>query len=359
MKTMSEPRVCIAGATGHLGLAVVEELCARGITVVAVARNAASSNVARLREMDAIVVFVDASDKSQESYTYALVSATTAISCLASPIRHVDESSDFWAIDRDATIRFGCQALTAGVRHLILVSTFEGRESRHISAFSAAKEEAVDALRLECERAQATLTVMRPNAYFKDLTDGAFESVFRKSRHTILGDGKNRINPIAREDVATFMADCIRDGRGGEFLLGGPDIFSMYEIGVLAAQTMGKEEELQTPVIPLWKLRLLAGILSLIGHLSRPARRQAALIHWMLYVSTHDAVAPCWGKRHLRDDYESKFKLYRLKDVQPVVTSKTSTWNPLSGGVAFSVSVVLLSVAVAVLLLRRNDPRPL
>jgi hypothetical protein len=92
-----------------------------------------------------------------------------------------------------------------------------------------------------------------------------------------------------------------------EFLLGGPDIFSMYEIGILAAQTMGKGEELQSH--PLWQLHLLAGILSLIGLFSRPARRQAALKYWMLYVSTRDAVAPCCGKRHLRDEYERTFKL--------------------------------------------------
>jgi uncharacterized protein YbjT (DUF2867 family) len=172
-------------------MAVVEELCVRDTTMVAIVRNAAHSKFARLREMGATVVFVDASDMLKESYKSALVLATTAISCLASPIKHVDEFSDFWAIDRDATIRFGRQALTAGVQHLILVSTFEGQASRHVSTFSAAKEEAVDALLLECERTQATLTVLHPNAYFKDLTDGAFESVFWKSRRTILGDGRN------------------------------------------------------------------------------------------------------------------------------------------------------------------------
>lgn len=75
------------------------------------------------------------------------------------------------------------------------------------------------------------------------------------------------------------MADYIQDGRPMEFLLGGPDIFSMYEIGILAAQTMGKGEELQSH--PLWQLHLLAGILSLIGRFSCPARRQAALKYWI------------------------------------------------------------------------------
>ena len=44
--TMME-RVCVAGATGHLGLAVVEELRSRNVEVVAVARNSSSSNLSR------------------------------------------------------------------------------------------------------------------------------------------------------------------------------------------------------------------------------------------------------------------------------------------------------------------------
>lgn len=299
-KIMEEERVCVTGATGHLGLSVVEELRARDVPVVAVARNSTEPNVSRLRELGAVVVFVDAS-KKEESYADALVSVKTAISCMAS-------IPDFLAIDRDANIRFGRQALQAGVRHLLLVATFEGRASMHMSAFTAAKEEAVDTLQRECEHYGATFTVLRPNAYFKDLTDQAFESVLTHGRHTVLGDGFHRINPIAREDVASFVADCVQETRGGEYLLGGPDIFTFREIGILAAQVIGNEQILKIRVIPLWLLRLVAFILSVLGHVSGAARHYEAITNWMLYVSTHDAVAPSSGKRHLLDEYKRKFE---------------------------------------------------
>ena len=304
---MVTERVCVAGATGHLGSVVVEELRARDMAVVAVARNSSSSNVAKFREIGATVEFVDASNP-QESYATALASATTAISCLAAGYKNVDKTSDFWAIDRDATIRFGLEALNAGVRHLLLVSTFEGKDSRHMSAFSNAKEEALDLLRDECVRKCGTLTVLRPTAYFKDLSNRAFETVLNDGRHTVLGDGSHRINPIAREDVATFIADCVQNRRAGEFLMGGPDVMTFREIGFLAAQVIGNEQDLQICSIPLWSLRLLAIVFSLLGHFSRSMLRSSAVVYWMIYVSTHDGVAPCCGKRRLIDDYKRKYE---------------------------------------------------
>lgn len=312
-------RVCVVGATGHLGSAVVEELCARNVDVVAVARNSWSSNVARFREIGVDVEFVDAS-KPQESYAKALSSATVAISCLAAGFKNVDETSDFWAIDKHAVIRFGREALDAGVRHLLVVSTFEGTDSRHISAFSNAKEEAVDVLRDECGRRGVAYTVLRPNAYFKDFIDHAFEKVLKDARYTVFGDGSHRINPIAREDVAIFIADCIQSNWDGEFLLGGEDILTFREIGVLAARVIGNEQELQIRSIPLRLLRLVAFVFSAFGYVSNPMRRSAALLHWMVYVSSHDGVAPCCGKRRLVDEYKRKYEEYKAKQTDPDVS---------------------------------------
>jgi divinyl chlorophyllide a 8-vinyl-reductase len=301
-------RVCVAGATGHLGLALVRELISRGAEAIAVARNARSSNVGLLQAMGAKVKFVDASSNMQERYTDALSSCTAAVSSMAASPAAEDDSNDFWAIDRDANIRFGLEALHVGVKHIVLVSTFEGPDSRSVSAFSNAKEEAVDVLRSECEQHAATFAVVRPNAYFKDLTDYAFENVLLRGVHKTLGDGRHKINPIAREDVASFIGDLLRARLGGEFPLGGPDVFTFREINLLAAETVGKDDNLQFQVIPIWSLRTMANVFALAGCVSRKARRRAAFCHWMVYCSTHDAVAPCCGTRHLRDEYRKKFE---------------------------------------------------
>jgi uncharacterized protein YbjT (DUF2867 family) len=214
-----------------------------------------------LSELGAALAFVDAS--RLESYAEALLGAEVAISCLASANEHADSTNDFWAIDRDANIRFGRTALEAGVLHVILVATFEGRASRHNSGFSDAKEVAVDSIGAACREAGAKLTVIRPTAYFSDLTDRAFNSVLRHSRHTVVGDGSHRINPVDGADVAAFIADCIADPTkaGREHQVGGPDIFSFREIGMLAAEVIGRPESLKIRMIPIWSLRLVPGVL--------------------------------------------------------------------------------------------------
>jgi uncharacterized protein YbjT (DUF2867 family) len=304
---MSDPiKVCVAGATGHLGLAVVEELLARRMAVVAIARNASSPQVQRLRELGAMMLeFVDAS-KPEERFEKAVSGATACVSCMAARM----PGGDFWDIDRDANIRWGLEALKAGAQHLLIVSTFEGQESRKESAFSNAKEEAVETLRRACQDHNTELTVIRPNAYFKDLTDRAFDRVLTQGEHIVIGDGTFRINPIAREDVAVSIADCIekKNPPGKDYFLGGPDIFTFRDIGILAAQVMGKEDELRVHHVSLLYIRLLVMILDLFGLCFRSARRKAALFHWMIYASLHDAVAPCCGKLRLRDEFEKKSK---------------------------------------------------
>jgi divinyl chlorophyllide a 8-vinyl-reductase len=122
---------------------------------------------------------------------------------------HVDSTDDFWAIDRDADIRFGLEAVRAGATHVILVATFEGRDSRRLTEFSDAKECAVDAIGAACRQAGVAFTVIRPTAYFSDLTNRAFDSVLKRGRYTVIRDGSDRINPVDGDDVAMFIADCI------------------------------------------------------------------------------------------------------------------------------------------------------
>ncbi len=94
----------------------------------------------------------------------------------------VNSTDDLWAIDRDANIRFGLEAVRAGAKHVILVATFEGRDSKHLTGFSDAKECAVDAIDAACRQADVAFTVIRPTAYFSDLTNRAFESVLKRGR---------------------------------------------------------------------------------------------------------------------------------------------------------------------------------
>lgn len=260
----------------------------------------------RMTNLGAHLAFVDASQL--QSYTEAMLDADVAIACMASPNLCVSAANDFWAIDRDANIRFAQAALQAGARHLILVATFEGRASRHYTAFSDAKEAAVDAIGAACRHKGAAFTVIRPTAYFSDLTDRAFDSVQKIGLHTVVGDGSHRINPIDGKDVARFIAECISDPTKAnrEHLIGGPDIFSFREIGLLAAEVIGQRDILKIKSIHVWLLQLSSVLSSVAGLAFREPRRSASMLHWMIWSGTHDAIAPVCGSRRLKDVYRDK-----------------------------------------------------
>ena len=306
-------RVCLVGATGYLGTRLVGQLRARGIPVTAIVRSGSSgARLNRLSTLGADLIFVDAG--RQEPYRNALTGVNTAISCMASRNTHVDATSDFWAIDRDANIRFGLAALDAGARQLILVATFEGQASRHFSEFSEAKEQAVDALEAACRGRGVPFIVIRPTAYFSDLTDRAFYSVATHDRYMELGSGSNLINPVDGDDVAVLIVACVTEpvAASQQLRVGGPDVFTFREIGELAADVLGTRPKLHISAIPVPLLRIAAMLAGTAGVCSRRLRRSAAIFRWMIYAGTHDAVAPNCGSRHLRDNYRSKRTMLQI-----------------------------------------------
>ena len=313
---MTIPRqVCVAGATGYLGSRLVTQLRARSMAIVAILRDrSCEADQRKLNALGATLAFVDAS--RIESYAQALSGSQIAISCMASRNVHVDSTNDFWAIDRDANIRFGIEAVRAGAQHVILVATFEGRDSRGLTEFSNAKESAVDAIGAACRQAGVAFTVIRPTAYFSDLTNRAFDPVLKGGRYTVVGDASHRINPVDGDDVTVFIADCIGNPEmaGREHQIGGPDIFTFREIGLLAAEVIGLPYPLKIKSIPLWSLRFVAAMQALTGLASRKSRRSAAILQWMIYSSTHDAVAISCGTRRLYDDFCSKRNALRSAD---------------------------------------------
>ena len=146
------------------------------------------------------------------------------------------------------------------------------------------QESAVDAIGAACRQAGVMFTVIRPTAYFSDLTNRAFDSVLKRGRYTVVGDGSHRINPVDGDDVAVFIADCIGNPEmaGREHQIGGPDIFTFREIGLLAAEVIGLPAPLKIRSIPSWSLRFIAAMAAMVGLVSSKSRRSAAILRWMI-----------------------------------------------------------------------------
>jgi len=82
--------------------------------------------------------------------------------------------------------------------------------------------------------------------------------------------------------------------------------FSFHEIGMLAAEVIGHPDRLKIRMIPIWSLRLAAALATADGLVSRASRRFAAILRWMIWSGTHDAVAPACGTRRLRAAFCAK-----------------------------------------------------
>jgi len=306
-KDERERTVFIAGATGYLGWFLTRKLCAEGWRVIAAAKDESEREACgRLEAMGASVVLRDAAKRA--SWKDILPSCGSVLSCMASRNAGADASNDFWAIDRDANARLGAESATAGVGHFLLFATFEGPDSRAVTAFSEAKEAAVDAIR-DCATASGMLfTVIRANAYFKDLTTRFFDSVLRDDSFSVFEGGGTHINPIHGADVADFVSEILSDpGKAGkDYPIGGPDIFTFREMGMLAAEVIKPEGGVHIRDGSLAPFKAMAFLTSLAAPFSRAARVRNALVRWMLYALTHDAVAPVRGHRHLMEDYRER-----------------------------------------------------
>jgi divinyl chlorophyllide a 8-vinyl-reductase len=78
------------------------------------------------------------------------------------------------------------------------------------------------------EQSEMTFSIVRPTAFFKSVS-GQYESILEGNPYVLFGDGAvTRCNPIAAEDLATFMCDSAleeqKEQRWGKVVnVGGPD----------------------------------------------------------------------------------------------------------------------------------------
>jgi divinyl chlorophyllide a 8-vinyl-reductase len=272
--------------------------------------------VSTLKELGAEVCFINF--MKGDSFSQMPSDCDAVISCLASNFKTSATTGDFWKIDKDANIALFEETARKGIKRFILLATYEGRESREVTAFSDAKEQAVDYCEQHAVEHDIAYTIIRPTAYFKDLTKRIWDSVKEKNTCTFIGDGSTKINPIHGEDAAKLIVESLEDPAmyNREYPLGGPETLSFKEIGQQAAEVMGKEESLQYKSIPPIFMKLTVAITSLLGIFSSTFKVRAAITRWALFAFSHDAVGNPHGTITIRDEY-SKYLLEQKEQRGP------------------------------------------
>lgn len=301
-------RVCLLGATGTIGSAVLRELMARGHDVLCLVRphgaDAAAPNVegAQVRTLD----LTDSAAIARDGLRGEAFDAV--ISCMAS---RTGAPGDAWAVDHDAHLAVLDAAKAKGIGRWVQLSAI--CVQRPLLAFQKAKLAFEDALMAS----GLSWTIVRPTAFFKSLS-GQIARVQAGKPFLVFGDGRlTACAPISDEDLAAYIAECLTDpDRAGRILpVGGPGpAVTPRDQGELLFAAVGKPARFASA--PVWLLDVVIAALSALGRIAPALAEKAELARIGRYYATEsmlvldpasgrydDAATPRFGTRTLADHY--------------------------------------------------------
>lgn len=222
----------VAGATGYIGRAVVKECVSRGYNTISLVRDTSKAaldealggsslvecDVTNVGEVQRLFSEI-AIGKHAISSSVSALPVDMVVSCLASPS---GVESEVYAIDYQATLNLlnAGRNTSVSARHFVLLSAFCCRNP--ILKLQQAKLQLEEKIR---EQNDMTYSIVRPTAFFKSVS-GQYESIMQGNSYVLFGDGAvTYCNPIAEEDLATYMCDSAIDEKmWGKILnVGGPD----------------------------------------------------------------------------------------------------------------------------------------
>ena len=275
-------KVFVAGASGRLGAALVEELKRRGYPTRSLVRDAG-----RAPERDGRHEVFAADARRAEALRGACEGARVVISAMGASLRlgrTTERGASFRDVDFGANLNLLEEARRAGVRKFVYVSLHGASEMRGCG-YVDAHEEFVEALRAS----GLDYTVIRPTGFFY-----VFDEVYkmaRRGRVALVGDGSARTNPIDEADAASECADAVECG-GHEVSIGGPETYTRREIAELAFSALGRPARFVSVPAPLMRAAL------------QPLRlfdqRLYDFFDFGVAASTRDLVAPPAGRASLR-----------------------------------------------------------
>ncbi len=285
-------RVLVAGATGTIGRATVDCLRARGYEVVTLVRARPGRTLPDEWEVR-VVDFGDPGSVAQQGVRGERFDAV--VSCMASRTGAPD---DAWAVDHDAHMHLLTASREAGVDHFVLLSAI--CVQKPLLAFQRAKLAFERALR----ESGLDWSIVRPTAYFKSLS-GQVDRVLAGKPYLLFGDGElTACKPIADEDVAAYLADCLEHPahRNTVLPIGGPGpALTPRAQGELLFEVAACEPRFRR--MPVAVLHVAVAVLGTLGRLLPPLAEKAALARIGRYYATESMLV--WDEEARRYDADA------------------------------------------------------
>lgn len=277
-------KVLVAGATGHLGQALVPVLCASGHEVFAMCRDASCDSLAALSDSIAEVRRGDAS--RPETLAGVLRGVDTIISTigLTKPVKHLSFDDVDWQCNANLLRAAEASDLTRFVYVSVAGIDLPGARDVAVLDSKARFEEAL-------RRSPLKWSIVRPSGYFWNY--GLFLQMAREHGVVpVLGDGTAKTTPVCEADLAEAICEHLHDD-GATYTIGGPDDLSANDVGGLISGALGKKIRVVHVPEPVTDVAL-----DVMKPFSRNEYDTWAFLHWTM---TAGATADHVGTTHLAD----------------------------------------------------------
>jgi divinyl chlorophyllide a 8-vinyl-reductase len=298
-------KVLVAGASGHIGLAVVEALLERGFEVVALMRPSSQFTLEHPRLQTVRVAALQGTHWHPQ-----MPRCDAVISCLASRTGTADDAR---AVDYAANAALLGWGERQQVERFMLLSALCVQKPRLAFQF--------EKLRFEERLVESTVThtIVRPTAFFKSLS-GQLSRVKMGKPFLIFGDGAlTACKPISEGDLADFMVERLQDPKSRNAILPiggpGPAITPLDQVAMISG-ILGRPVKTRSVAPQLFDV--LGALIQPAAWVSGWGRDKAELMRIGQYYATESMLVwdeqrrdysagqtPEWGQQTLQDYYRA------------------------------------------------------
>jgi len=280
-------KVLVAGSTGYLGRYAVQEFKNRGYQVRALVRNPEKFTKPGPYFAPVIDNLVDEVVFADATKPETLAGICDGVDVVFSSLGMIkpDFVHTVFDVDYQGNMNILAEALKSGVKKFVYVSVYDAHRMMNIPNVQA-HEKFVK----ELQAAKIESVIIRPNGYYSEI--GQFVARARRGFMFWIGDGFVRSNPIHGADLAEVCADAV-DGDAKEVEVGGPEVFTYYEMVDLACEIAGTKPVMLP--LPFW---LADGLVAAVGIFNKEVHDVAL---FATTLSKMDIVSPRYGTRRLRD----------------------------------------------------------
>ena len=268
-------KVLVAGASGALGMEVLKKLHQLGVPARALVHNEEGFEKAKPYTSD--IFFADA--RAPYEMEGICIDIQVVFSALGKSVSlFKPRLNSYREIDYEGNRNLLHQALASGVKRFVYTSIMGSDSAFHLSI-------AEEHRRIQHLLAQSALsyTIIKPVGFFSGLHDLLIMA--KRGIIPVPGTGHFRTNSIHPTDLAQVAVDHLYEGPT-VLEVGGPKVESRNEIArTIQAKTNARIIHIPPPLMKagLLPVRLLK-------------KGLAANLDYFRFVTTHDMVAPCYGK---------------------------------------------------------------